>query len=70
MSGIYIQGMKMPEKDDVYTLRIWGTGQVESIDGYHSFLLSGIKTIQVSLPDDVVNQGKYCKAFIDEEEVF
>ena len=45
--GIYIKGMEMPTKDGVYTLRIWGTGQIERLDGYHSFLLSGVKAVPV-----------------------
>ena len=47
MSGIYIPGISMPPKDGVYTLRIWGTGQIERLDGYHSFLLSGVKAVPV-----------------------
>ena len=47
MSGVYIKGMEMPTKDGVYTLRIWGTGQIERLDGYHSFLLSGVKAVPV-----------------------
>ena len=43
MSEIYIKGMKMPKKDGVLTLRIWGSGQVERLESYHSWLLSGVK---------------------------
>lgn len=45
--SVYIKGMEMPEKDGVWTLRIWGNGQVERLEGYHSFLLSGVKAIPV-----------------------
>ena len=45
MSGVYISGLKMPEEDGVLTLRIWGNGLVESIESYHSWLLSGVKAI-------------------------
>ena len=48
MSGVYIKGVEMPTKDGVYTLRIWGTGQIEMLDGYHSFLLSGVKAVPVT----------------------
>ena len=47
MSGIYIPGLKFPNEDGVLTLRVWGNGMVESLDGYHSFLLSGIKAVPV-----------------------
>lgn len=47
MSGVYISGLKMPEEDGVLTLRIWGNGLVESIESYHSWLLSGVKAIPV-----------------------
>lgn len=45
--SIYIDGIKMPERDGVYTIRIWGTGQIERIDGYHSFLLSWSKAVNI-----------------------
>ena len=47
MSGIYIPGLKFPNEDGVLTLRVWGNGMVEALDGYHSFLLSGVKAVPV-----------------------
>ena len=64
MSGVYIKGMEMPTKDGVYTLRIWGTGQIERLDGYHSFLLSGVKAVPV--PD----HGRLIDADAIEKEIW
>lgn len=44
--AVYINGLKMPKKSGVLTLRIWGNGRVERLEGYHSWLLSGVTAEQ------------------------
>ena len=33
----------MLDKSGVITLRVWGNGRVERLEGYHSWLLSGVR---------------------------
>jgi len=78
MSGIYISGVKMPEKDQLVIFRIWGNGQVERLEGYRPFLLYGIKA--TGIPDhgrlidaDALKQKMHYDAFdwlvLDESDV-
>ena len=41
--SILIKGIKMLDKSGVITLRVWGNGRVERLEGYHSWLLSGVR---------------------------
>ena len=45
--SIYISGVEMPKKDSIVILRIWGYGDVERFEGYHSYLLNGVKASNV-----------------------
>lgn len=56
MSGIYISGVKMPEKEQLVIFRIWGNGQVERLEGYRPFLLYGVKAT------DIPNHGRLIDA--------
>ena len=56
MSGIYISGIKMPEKEQLVIFRIWGNGQVERLEGYRPFLLYGVKAT------DIPNHGRLIDA--------
>ena len=56
MSGIYISGVKMPEKEQLVIFRIWGNGQVERLEGYNPFLLYGVKAT------DIPNHGRLIDA--------
>lgn len=56
MSGIYISGVKMPEKGQLIIFRIWGNGQVERLEGYRPFLLCGVKAT------DIPNHGRLIDA--------
>lgn len=60
--SILINGLKMPQKDDAYTLRIYGNGRIEMLESCPSYALSGVKAVEVSAPhgrlidaDEIVN---------------
>ena len=62
MSGIYISGIKMPEKEQLVIFRIWGNGQVERLEGYRPFLLYGVKAT------DIPDHGRLIDADVLKEE--
>lgn len=65
--SIYINGLKMPEKDDVFTLRIWGNGRIERLESYHSWLLSGVKAFSVPSHGDLIDRDMVLKKAWDIE---
>lgn len=69
MSGIYISGVKMPEKDQLVIFRIWGNGQVERLEGYRPFLLYGVKATDIPDHGRLIDADAVSKFHIERTEM-
>lgn len=69
MSGIYISGVKMPEKDQLVILRIWGNGQVERLEGYRPFLLYDVKATDIPDHGRLIDADALLKKCDDGDDV-
>lgn len=47
--SILINGLEMPQKDEAYTLRIWGDGRIEMLESC-LYTQHGVKAVEVPAP--------------------
>lgn len=60
--SILIKGMDMPDENQCVTVRIWGTGLIQTVDDYHSFIVWNGKATEIPPYGDLIDRDAIINA--------
>ena len=60
--SILVKGMKMPDENQYVTVRIWGTGLIQTVDDFHSYIVWNGKATELPPHGRLIDENDVMKS--------